>query len=56
MVKQSKAGVTDRDLPWWFDLYHIAWMLFFPVMWYFFGLVIATSVFFVLCIAFVTLA
>lgn len=56
MVKQSKAGVTDRDLPWWFDLYHIAWTLFFPVMWYFFGGVIAVLVFAAVCAAYVTLA
>jgi hypothetical protein len=36
-VKQKPAGATDRDLPWWFEIYHIAWILFFPVMWYFFG-------------------
>ena len=36
-VKQKPAGATDRDLPWWFELYHIAWLISFPAIWYFFG-------------------
>lgn len=26
-----------RDLPWWFEIYHTAWILFFPAVWYFLG-------------------
>ena len=37
MAKQNKAGATERDLPWWFEIYHIAWILIFPAVWYFLG-------------------
>ncbi len=37
MVKQNKVGVTN-DLPWWFELYHTAWIIFFFAVWYCFGL------------------
>jgi hypothetical protein len=56
MAKPNKAGAIKRDLPWWFELYHIAWMLFFPVMWYFFGVTVALITFFVVCAAYVTFA
>ena len=36
MAKQNKAGATERDLPWWFEIYHIAWLLSFIALWYFF--------------------
>jgi hypothetical protein len=52
MAKQRLAGVTDKDLPWWFELYHTAWALAFLAVWYFFGfygvllfLLVAGSVF-----------
>lgn len=32
---QNKAGAND--LPWWFDLYHIAWALSFVAVYYVFG-------------------
>lgn len=36
-AKQKAAGVIDQDLPWWFHLYHIAWIISFPAVWYLFG-------------------
>ena len=44
MVKQKPVGVTDRDLPWWFEIYHTAWIIFFPAVWYFFGGLVCISV------------
>jgi hypothetical protein len=55
-VKQNKAGATNRDLPWWFELYHMAWILFFPTMWYFFGFAIALVIFFIVGAVYITLA
>jgi hypothetical protein len=37
MAKQKQAGANNRDLPWWFEIYHIAWVLSFLAIWYFFG-------------------
>ena len=37
MVKRKPAGVEEKDLPWWFELYHISWILFFTSTWYFFN-------------------
>jgi hypothetical protein len=37
MAKQRPAGANDRDLPWWFDLYHTAWIITFLAVWYYFG-------------------
>jgi hypothetical protein len=54
MVKLNKAGATD--LPWCFELYHIAWFVFFPAMWYFFGITIAIIIFFIVCATVITLA
>jgi hypothetical protein len=56
MVKLNKAGVTDRDLPWWFEIYHIAWIVFFPAIWYFFGGAVCVAVLAVIAALFVMLA
>lgn len=32
MLRYSKS-----DLPWWFEIYHTAWILAFAAVWYFFG-------------------
>lgn len=37
MVMQKPAGATDNDLPWWFHLYHAAWLIGFFAAWYFSG-------------------
>jgi len=37
MAKQRPAGANNRDLPWWFDIYHTAWFLSFFAVWYIFG-------------------
>ncbi len=37
MAKQKPAGATDKDLPWWFEIYHAAWLVSFIAVWYFFG-------------------
>jgi hypothetical protein len=56
MAKQKPAGVTDKDLPWWFEIYHTAWIVFFPAVWYFFGGVVCVSVLTVIAALFVMFA
>jgi hypothetical protein len=41
----NKAGATDRDLPWWFEIYHLAWFLFFALTFYVLGPLIALLIF-----------
>ncbi len=56
MAKQNKAGVTDRDLPWWFELYHTAWIISFFAVWYCFGLLGLVVFLLVVGAAFLTFA
>ena len=55
-VKQNKAGVTNQDLPWWFNLYHTAWALSFIAVWYYFGFISFIGYLLIVAILFLTFA
>lgn len=53
---QNKAGATDRDLPWWFEIYHATWFLFFALTFYMLGFLLTMLIFIVIAAVFSWLA